>query len=459
MGVKSEILLAPHVTGEMCTANYWLEGRQDSRTVLMTEEQIWWFNQICPEIPETRRNRLEDLSEWFDGTRLVWELAGFQWPEGLYLYGSPVGNAFYHAMAENIAGAAVWKWMPLRFGTAVRRTLIKSLPCTEFLSDGPGDTEWDQTAVCGVQVNEPLAIYLETGDGRFSYVKSRYCAGWAPSEDLAVFSSKAQWEDAMNPREFLMVTGGKVYLEPSADFPESSELSLSMGTALELCGGRDDMVSNRMPWNNYVVLLPCRDEAGRYFGRQALVPMNRDVHRGCLPMTLEAVLTLAFRQLGNRYGWGGMLNSRDCSSFVQELYRCFGLWLPRDTGWQAAMPVRKIPMAGMTEAEKGGILSGLKPGVILHFPGHEMLYLGERDGRYYTINDVSSLMGWKDGVETKLRVRSVIVNSLDIKRPNGKTWLSEIDLALIPWDTMDKETNYELQRRSAEAPWGAQGEN
>ena len=430
------VSLAPDVTEEMCRADYWLKGREDCREILMTRRQIGEFNRKCTEIPETRRNCLESLPVWFDGKKMAEELADREFPEGLYLNNRPVPELFYRAVRENIRNAAVSERMHLRYGIAVRRTLIKSCPCGEFLADGPDDTEWDQPAVCGVQTGEPLALYFETGDRRFFYVKSRYCEGFAPSRDIAVCESREQWTGASAADHPLVVTGERVWLEPSAEVPELSEQCLTMGTALSLCEDCSEMTANRMPWYNYAVWMPGRDENGMFFKRKALIPMNRDVHTGFLPVTAELILYQAFKSLGNRYGWGGMLNSQDCSSFVQEVYRCFGLFLPRDTGWQAAMPSKKIDMEGMSGEEKGRILDGLLPGTVLLFKGHEMLYLGKSGGRYYVLNDVSTMVVPEGDGERKLRVRSVIINTLDVKRPNGKTWMSEINLAVLPWEVL-----------------------
>ena len=62
------------------------------------------------------------------------------------------------------------------------------------------------------------------------------------------------------------------------------------------------------------------------------------------------------------------------------------------------------------------------------------MYLGNQDGREYVISSVSSMMDPQDPAgRAKLRVRSVVINGLDIRRANGKTWLESLDTAVIPW--------------------------
>ena len=65
-----------------------------------------------------------------------------------------------------------------------------------------------------------------------------------------------------------------------------------------------------------------------------------------------------------------------------------------------------------------------------------MLYLGEKDGRYYTINDISSMVSPVEG-ETGtevLRIRSVIVNDLSTRRKNGKQWLQQLSNGILIWE-------------------------
>ena len=50
------------------------------------------------------------------------------------------------------------------------------------------------------------------------------------------------------------------------------------------------------------------------------------------------MLHQSFKFLGERYGWGHSYNARDCSGFVSEVYRSFGVQLPRNTRDQGVSP-------------------------------------------------------------------------------------------------------------------------
>lgn len=207
-----------------------------------------------------------------------------------------------------------------------------------------------------------------------------------------------------------------------------------MGTVLELDSDYADSISNRIPWNNYVVLMPCRNADGSFYQKRVMIPANRDVTKGYLPLTSAEIIKQTFKLLGNRYGWGGMLHSQDCSSMVKDVYRCFGLEIPRNTTWQAAMPVQVTDLSKMTKTEKYETLSKLTPGSIIQFPGHEMIFLGEVNGKIYTINNVSS-MADPENTSSVLRVRGVIINDLlSTKRKSGITWFEALDKTIEVWN-------------------------
>ena len=420
---------APNVTDEMCVASFWHKKENCSDEIVMTEDEIAAFNRKILDTQETYTNGLSSFGGTYNGVQLAEINANFESPAGLYLNGEPVPESYYEAIRENIRKSPVKESMPFQFGFAVNRTVMKAYPYEDYLSDDPSDPEWDNLVSTGIAVNEPLVLLFTTGDGKFTLAHSQCCSGWVPTEDIGVCKNKTEWQKYLNPDKFLVVTGEKVYLEPSAD-ADLNEKMLTMGTVLPLATDETGTVSYRLPWNNYVVKMPARNEDGSFYQKNALIPANRDVNVGYLPYTTANVVTQAFKSLGNRYGWGGMMNSQDCSSFAREVYRCFGFELPRNTTWQSAMPAEVTVMSGMTDDEKKAVLDTLPAGTILIFPGHEMLYLGKDNGLYYTINDVSSLVP-PDQPGVIVKPRSVIVNDLSTLRANGSTWLGNLSHAVV----------------------------
>ena len=99
--------------------------------------------------------------------------------------------------------------------------------------------------------------------------------------------------------------------------------------------------------------------------------------------------------------------------------------------WQAAAPAARADVTGWTDQEKAALLNALPAGSTLFFRGHTMMYLGQWNGKYYVISSVSSMGNPYGG--KNLRVRSVVINTLDVIRANGTTWMSNLHTMMIPY--------------------------
>ena len=419
---------APNVTDEMCHAKYWLN--EDSDNLILSTAEIKELNDRIMAEDKTMMNDLDNLPQTYDGKAYAESLSSFETPEGIYLNQKPVDKSYYEKIRRNIRNARLGTNETVKYGICTTLTVLKAYPYEDWLSDSEWDKEWDNFVNTAVSVGEPLVLYNTTADGKFIYAISSCCEGWVSVGDVAVCKDKTEWENAKTHDNFLVITGEKIWLDASYD-EDISQKQLTMGTVLELTDDVDFTKTNRLAWNNYAVKLPVRNTDGSYGEKTALISANRDVNIGYLPYTRANIIKQAFKSLGNRYGWGGMLDSQDCSSYVREVYSCFGLNLPRNTTWQAAMPVDSVNLVGLSDEYKKTVLDKLPEGTILFFPGHEMIYLGERNGLYYAINDVSSLVNPKNPDGGVIRPRSVIVNDLSTLRGNGTTWLRNISAAVI----------------------------
>ena len=243
------------------------------------------------------------------------------------------------------------------------------------------------------------------------------------------------------------MTQNQITLEPSLRTPELSEVKLTFATVLKLVPENELPASvndgERGVWNNYVVYLPTRATDGSYVKRCALISQHYQVSIGYAPLTQANILEFAFRNLGDRYGWGGMVDSMDCSLYTRNVYKCFGLEIPRNTTWQQTIPGRKIDLSAMTDEEKLRAMSRMPAGTLFYFPGHTMIYTGttdyagngtagEPDGKMaYVISDTGSLSDTTGDLQVK-SVYSVILNPLTTRRANGNTWLTNMTTAILP---------------------------
>ncbi|SEA35641.1 SH3 domain (SH3b1 type) [Oribacterium sp. KHPX15] len=434
----------PDVTKEMNTPEFWLSfSPYDADTVQADRGRIEQININNLMNEKTNMNDLQHYNESIDGvefnekvlTKAREELKSYK-DKGYYdQYGNKLSDILIESIAQNTQNRSASQLQAPMYAIVVKRTTLNAFPTDTIITDELGDVNFDYNVLSSVRVNEPLVIKSVSADGQWYYAESLNCYGWVNAYDVAICSSKAQWESAwvIPDDRVLVVTGSKVILAESNTNPESSNLLLTVGTVLEEApaGSYGARVTNRSPIGNYVVYIPVRNGDGSYRKELALINGNAEVSEGYLPLTKRNILTVAFRMLGDAYGWGGMLSSNDCSGYVGDIYRCFGLKLPRNTTWQAASNSFSYDVSECTDEQKMELLNNMPIGSVLFFKGHEMMYLGTVNGKYYVVSSVSSIAYYAGpGV---MRTRSVMINTLDIRRANGTTWLSNLYKLQVPY--------------------------
>src|SRR3546814_10411590 len=117
-----------------------------------------------------------------------------------------------------------------------------------------------------------------------------------------------------------------------------------------------------------------------------------------------------------------LYGTRDCSGFVSEIYRSFGVQLPRNTSAQSVSPAlnRLAFDAGDSRDKRMEAASGLQVGDLVYIPGHVMMVIGHDNGMPYVIHDTNggSWLG-PDGTLVRGRLNGVSVTPLTPLRFNA----------------------------------------
>ncbi len=143
--------------------------------------------------------------------------------------------------------------------------------------------------------------------------------------------------------------------------------------------------------------------------------------RPTLSLSRRRWLTRAFELMNHPYGWGGEHGGLDCSSFVMEVFKPYGLLLPRHSGHQArALPYSVDVPHTATDSERLALIDhahhqGI---VLLHMPGHVALYLG-RDHRnipmvIHAFTEYTQACDSPSHGVTRMRVHRVTVSTLSL---------------------------------------------
>lgn len=450
----AEVRYMPDVTAEMSGAAYWSALREDADEIILIPDEIKAFNQDTVEASGTMVMDLKNAAERYDGRARNEAVRNSSKADAEYYFGWTYDPAtkkiaewdYYQKMIDNCIDPNAARDMPVRYGIAVRRTILQVFPSEAPILDDPADTDFNYQALSAIRVNEPILIYNTSADGKYYLARISSCSGWVAAEDVALCADKEEWLSAWDiPADNLLVVyGNKEYTDASNTAPEVSRRMLTQGTALELVTGLapDQLVNNRYPYHNYVVYLPVRRSDGSYQKQMAMLPETAKVSVGYLPLTQENIAMVALNNLGDAYGWGGMMDVEDCSGLIRTVYQCFGLDIARNNNWQWNMNIEKVDMKYMSLEEKMQVLDELPIGAALAFTGHEMMYLGKVEDKYYVLSTVSSIMSPDTG--KRLRTRDVMINTLDVKRANGQNWIQALNMAFMPcYATMEeKEYNF-----------------
>ena len=402
------------IPSEVEYADYWVRKTPDPDGVILTPEQIEAFN---------RENPLQG-SEMFDITSLPAQSRGDRIREYLsanarYLIESPffvtgdipLEKAERHRIAALMDTAGVPDTIDIRFGVMLERASGKLWPTSIPLMTTPGDNEFDHGMVSTVDMGDPVALLHTSRDGLWCYVQMENFPCWVPSSTVA-FGALDILRELVERSSPLVVVGDRAAVYGNPD-DKAAVGCLPMGTYLPI----------RSVGNSFCeVLVPGRGPRNELVVKRGYIRRGSDVSIGFLPYTLRNVYRQCFILYGARYGWGGDYDSRDCSSYIMGVFRCFNLRLPRNSASQAKVGTRIVPVRGMDRTARLQSLRMFPVGItLLHMPGHIMIYLGESGGKPYAIHN---FWAWREGkgegVDVSHRAARVMVTDLLLGEGSSK---------------------------------------
>ncbi len=419
----------PGIVDAMLDPAYWAARSPDPDRVIMTPDEIARFNRAnlrqCEVLKDLRRFRRVVPG---DEVRRMIAKVSSRPSKTVYRNGQEVDPTYFDGLERALNASAVPDLVTVRFGVTVKRTEMRAFPTTDQVFGEPDDYEFDKFMETALYPLEPLAILHESADGKWFLAQAYHYLAWVPVADVAVGGRGElfRWLDA---EPFLVVTGKHVFTTYNPLRPEISELQLDMGVRIPLAK-RDEIpleIDGQHPAGSWVVKLPARDAAGRLEWRLGLISRADEVRVGFLPLTVRNTMTQAFRFLGQRYGWGGMFNTRDCSAFIMDIFRSMGVCLPRNAGEQGklSLGVTHAMPKEMPLAERRSLFDRLPPGSPVYMDGHAMLYIGKEAGDYYIIHDFSGFnVPDADGKMKRSKARLVFVTPLlAVFLSSGKPWM------------------------------------
>jgi hypothetical protein len=257
------------------------------------------------------------------------------------------------------------------YAITTRHTDLRALPTRRPFYHDPKRTgegfPFDYNQNSSYHINTPLYISHYSIDRKWAYVHGPTAYGWVQRAHIALvdrnFIKKFKnGRYAVVVKDNLKLYKGKkpiTIVKLGTIFPESK--------------------ANTKKVKHY--LFAARSKSGKAVIQAVQVKKKGLIAKKPIPMTPKNTAMIARQFYNEPYGWGGMLETRDCSSFTKDYFAPFGIFLRRNSSKQARdgsyCTIRGIPK----EKKKKTIISKAKPfQSMLYVPGHIVLYLGQYKG-------------------------------------------------------------------------------
>jgi hypothetical protein len=301
------------------------------------------------------------------------------------------------------------KWLDLpQNGIIIRNSDLRCVPSKrpffeDFALAGEG-YPFDYAQNSRIYIGTPIKLLKISLSKEFYFVQSSVGYGWVDSRNIATTDIK--FENNFQNAAFVAPMMDKTAItdKDSGLFVES----LNIGTILPSIKG--------------VVYYPNRTKDGS----AKLLAVAENAMFGTLPMKLSPknISLVALASSGGTYGWGGLLDNRDCSMFLRDIFVNFGLFLPRNSADQA---LGYTDLSKMDKTNKKTyIKSHAKPWqTVIYMKGHIMLYVGiDANGEPIAIHDAWGVKSFdKMGNEGRAILGGVVVTTLE--EGKGESWFDD----------------------------------
>lgn len=389
----------PDLSTQQLHPQYWQNKLISDEIMSMNNSQVAAFNQHLFATSPHMVNPLSspDNVDKISLEQRIKSISSIPSSARFYADGKQLTEHDYKVYLDNLNLVGIKMQNSVQFGLVAKRSVMRTFPTLDRVFNEGMDLDLDRFQETAVFPGEAVAILHRSTDGQWLLVQNYNYLAWVKTDGIAI-GDKQQIRDFIEQSRFLLVTGAKVMTSHVPSEPGISQVQLDMGVKLPLVPDADQQgeLYQQSTTASYQVKLPTRKADGSLSIKIALIGLTQDVHIGYLSYTPENVIAQAFKFLGERYGWGHDYNGRDCTGFVGEIYKTFGILMPRNSGQQGKGEYgTNFRFKNESDVEsKLAVINDMQIGDLIYIPGHVMMYLGKENGQPFVIHDVKGLAYW-----------------------------------------------------------------
>lgn len=264
----------------------------------------------------------------------------------------------------------------LQKAITVKNTDVRVFPTISKLFYNPSQAgegfPFDYNQNSSIKINTPVFISHYSKDKAWAYIQSHFVFGWIRVDNLALVNK--EFIDEFKTQKY-----GVAIKDNFPIFDNSFLEYVKIGTLFPNKNGKYLVAKKDL--NSYATLSMVRSEYILSFP---------------LKFTKDSLTHLSQEFLGELYGWGGLLSHRDCSSFTQDFFTPFGVYLNRNSKAQTAGH-KYIDISKLSNKKKKEFIlqNGIPFLTLIYLRGHIMIYIGEMDNEPMVMHNMWGVRTWK----------------------------------------------------------------
>lgn len=315
----------------------------------------------------------------------------------------PLPLSFIESLANNMNLAAFpnMKVKGIIINSDNLRQLPTDIPSYSRVSPVSTDYPFDSMQQSFIAAGSPIYIWQVSKDGEWDLVMNDNQLGWVHANSIAIVADSfaSKWQAA----HFVVANDDNA---PVIDNDHVFRMTTRIGTLYPLLGTTK---------SSYTIYVPVVNTNRHAILRLATLPKNYATPFP-MPMTQSHIALIANKMIGDSYGWGGIYGFRDCSLTMKDLFAVFGIWLPRNSAYQAKFG-QNISLSGLTVAQKLAKIRqlGVPFATFINLPGHIALYLNDPQGKVMTLQTVWGLRTRADvGFQGRAVIGQTVIMPMDL---------------------------------------------
>jgi len=320
---------------------FWINHSTNLDKIILNKEQIDKLNSQIAMFADSTNNIFSDFSKELIKDKIL-KMANYLFKNyRFFANGKLLGKNFKNKIYKEININGISKCYKKKyFGVIRKRCFVKSIPTDLKIIRDINSKNFDRNIETISHIFDLVKVLNISKDRKWLYVASKYYYGWIKKEDLIIRETPFKF------KKFVVI------------LKNLQEYNLRVGDIL--------------PYNDKKIYL---------FGKKVRIKKD-DFNVGYLPFTKRNVIKLIFSSLKMPYNWGGGVYGTDCSLFIMDIFRCFGINLPRNS-WKQSEVLAGLSLMHVNKKEKFIKKFAFPFQTLIYKKSHIMLYMGSVGNKVY----------------------------------------------------------------------------